>query len=156
MLGLPVTAWHPTGAACGCVLLGKRESKAAHRGLFDSEMLYIPLEKHVKCLIFLGCVAAVQILVCIDPAVVPFTLVCSFKRVSLLILYPHRLLFQAVLLMRMLRVSWDCLSVGSCHLQLSFLHQAALPWLSFSVHSEHTDVYSTACSGWFYSTCAWV
>lgn len=31
--------------------------------------------------------------------------------------------------------------VGSWHLQLSFLHRAGLLWLSFSVHSEHTDVY---------------
>lgn len=105
-----MTARHPTGPGCGCVLLGKGESEPAQRGLWGADMLYIPVEKHAKCLIFLGCAAAVQILVCIDPAVVPFTLVCSFKRGSLLILYPHRLLFQAVLLMQTLRVSRDCLS----------------------------------------------
>lgn len=150
--GCAVTAGAHLASHTGCVRLRKWGRILPTSGCWTRGQFYIRLEKHVKCLIFLVCVTAVQILVCIDPAFVPFTLVCSFKRVNLLILYPHRLLFQPVLLMRTLHVSWDCLS---CWKLTSAVFLLAPCWIAvdlFSMHSEHTDVYCKACSGWFYST----
>jgi len=86
--------WHPRrGCRRGSVPRGKRG-----RGfVLAYGRFLVPFVRQwwetVLAVSSLVCLS-VQILVCIDPSAVPFTLACSFQKGELLILYPHRLLFQ--------------------------------------------------------------